>query len=90
VIHLITALRVARDAVLWGDPAKSTPTPFNRSTTADAVRSVVPAEAAENVLKIVATPLEGPWRWGLYFDGTVLHVTRVAVCNAPGAGGKPS
>lgn len=90
MVYLINALQLAQGTVLWGDPVKSTFTAFNQQTTANAVRSVASKEEAEKVLAIVATPLDPPWRWNVYFDGTNICVGKFAVCNAPGPGGKPS
>lgn len=90
MFHLVQALKLSRDDVLWGNPEKSTFTALNQQTTANAVRSVAPPEEAEKVLSAVATPLPFPWRWNVYVDGQNILFGKIAICNAPGSKGKPS
>lgn len=87
MVLLLQALKLSGDTVLWGDPTKSSLTAFSQQTTANAVRSVVSPEEAERVLAVVATPLDGPWRWNLHFDGKEIVVGKLVLCNAPGPKG---
>jgi hypothetical protein len=83
--HLVTALNILPNAVLWGNPETSEGfAVILPETAADAMRAIATGPEVESVILTISLALPFPFRWCVAVVDGRIRIHQMAICNAPG------